>query len=529
MGNQNSVNRRNFVKAAGLATAGALATTGVAIADETHESWMPQQWDGEADAVVIGFGCAGSVATCSLADQGMSSILLEKMPAEFAGGDVSVCGGYVKKAIDADAYILGSLNGVSREWAESIAPITNESVDYLIDLGLNIDGESFPQFGMTVSVNGEPLGQTMYNGLTAAVESRSDLITVYYETPAVDLVQNPVTGEVLGVKAGSPDAPKYFKANRGVLVASGSFGSDLQMVSDIYAPGIKFPSIGSPANTGDGLKMLLKAGCKAQHFGCSLEFAAMASKVASEEVGTGITIPAAPAGSSYLFVNCKGKRFMNEEAVLQHSKDDSLFSYNTFYGDLHSNLENTGYINAPAFMVFDEAQLASGPVADVNGAGMGWNIHGLYTWSQDNQAEVEKGWIVKADTLEELAEKAVATDMWGNEVHIDADGLVEQVTRYNELCESGEDVDFDRTTVSPLSLDGPFYAMEIIPATLYTVGGASHDINGQAIDWNDNPIPRLFMAGLVGNPFTLHSSAVRGATAWARIAVGQIAQLEPWA
>lgn len=152
----------------------------------------------------------------------------------------------------------------------------------------------------------------------------------------------------------------------------------------------------------------------------------------------------------------------------------------------------------------------------------------MYTWSADNQAELEKGWIAQADTLEELAEKVSGTDMWGNEVHIDPAGLTATVEAFNAACEAGEDADFGRSFLAPIG-EGPYYAFEIVPATLYTTGGAAHDVNAQAVDWLDRPIPRLYMAGLVGDPFTVHAPGISGAVSWARIAAEQIAQLEPWA
>ena len=90
-----------------------------------------------------------------------------------------------------------------------------------------------------------------------------------------------------------------------------------------------------------------------------------------------------------------------------------------------------------------------------------------------------------------------------------------------------DDAEFGRNGIAAIG-DGPYYAMEIVPATLYATGGAEHDINAQAVDWAGRPIPRLYMAGLVGDPYTLHSSALVGAAAWARIAAAQIAGLQPW-
>ncbi len=533
------VDRRGFVRVAGgmacaaAVATGALGTAGAASAREAGESWLPQEWDDEADAIVIGYGAAGAIAAVELAEQGLTSLLLEKADREHAGGDCAVCGGYVMtspdsaKPLTVDGYLASAMNGVDRDFAQEATDRINAVPDYLASIGVDLDTESFPGMSLAKAEPGQPRGQALYEAFEKAVESRSDMITVMYETPGIGLVQDPVSGEVLGVRAGSEDAPLCLRARRGVIVATGSYEADRTMTNAIHMPGLLFPTIGSPYNTGDGLKMLLKAGCKAQNYGKCLEYAAMASKAASEEAGTGITLPYVPTADSFIFVNTAGERFMDEGGILQHSKNDNVFRYNFFEGDLHSGIQNTRYPNAPAFMVFDQAMLDAGALCDVDGGGMGRNIHKLYTWSDDNQAEVERGWIVKGDTPQELAAKCTATDIWGNEVTVDADGLAQTITQYNEMCAAGTDEAFGRSSMKPLA-DGPLYAMEIIPATLYATGGAAHDINAQALDWSDRPIPRLYMAGLVGDPYTLHSSAVIGATMWAKTAADQIAGLDAW-
>lgn len=531
MGNMQQMSRRDFTKGGLFATAagGLGLMAGSAKANEAAGTrpGAPEQWDAEADAVIIGYGPAGATAAIDLADAGLTSVLLEKMDREHAGGDCAVCGGYILVGGDrtVEQYIVSTLNGVSREFAEVAVPRLNAAPDYMRGLGIEI-GTDMP---VVVAPEGTPRGQALYHGFEAAVDQRSDKITVMYETPGIALVQDPVTKEVLGVKAGSEDAPIYVKANRGVLVATGSYGADREMTNRIHEPGLLFPTVGSPANTGDGLKMLLEAGCKAQNFGKSLEYDAMAVRVPSDEVGTGLTLQSYPNASSFIFVNREGNRFMDETATLQHSKNDYVFQYNEFIGQNRSDQANTGYPNSPAFMVFDQAMLEAGPIVNVNGGGMGWNIFGLYTWSDTNEAEVEKGWIVKADTLEELAEKCSAVDMWGNTVGVDAAGLVASVEQFNAACEAGEDADFNRSSGAMVPIgDGPYYAIEVIPATLYTTGGATHDINAQAVNWNDQPIPRLYLAGLVGDPFTVHSTAVAGCVMWGRVAAESIAQLEVW-
>lgn len=521
------LNRRSLVKTAAAAGGAAvLASLGAASAQAYEAaSWMPETWDAEADAVVIGYGAAGSAAAIDLADRGFTSLLIEKMDKEYAGGDCSVCGGYLTDGgYTPESYRVGALNGIDTAYAEAVVPVLNDACNYLVGLGVPLQ-DGIP---VVASENGEPFGQVLYHALEAAVEERADKITVMYETPGIGLVQDPVTGEVLGVVAGSKEAPIYLKANRGVVVASGSYEADREMTNRIHMPGVLFPTLGSPANTGDGLKMLMKAGCKAQNFGKCLEYACMGSKQGSEEVGTGLSFPKSMAADSYIFVNCAGERFMNETAHLQHSKNDHIFQCVRFDGGLSSGIDDTRYTNMPAFIVFDGALLEGGPLAGTHGNNNGWNIHGIYKWSEDNQAEIEKGWIIKADTLEELAEKCHATDLWGHDLAIDPQGLAATVEAYNAAAEAGEDTEFGRPAVTPLG-EGPYYAMEIVPVTLYATGGAAHDERAQAIDWADEPIDRLYVAGLVGDPWSLHSSAVVGAVTWGRIAAEQISQLEPWA
>lgn len=532
---QSKCNRRDFIKVAGIAAAAATTatTTVMAHADEADqkESWMPETWDAEADAVIVGYGCAGPVAALEFAQQGLTSLLIEKADRENAGGNCSVSGGYVMSSPDntqpytTDGIVTSTLTGVDESYAEVILPYINESSDYLVGLGVDLDTETFPGLAFAHSDEYTCGGMAFFKCLESAVDQHTDMIDVRYETPAIGLVQNPVTGEVLGVKAGTEESPIYLKARRGVIMATGGFEADTQMVNSIYTPGLSLPTIGTPNNTGDGTKMLMRAGVKVENYAKCLEFAAMGLRKASAEVGTGLTLPGYPTNTSYIFVNRDGKRFMDETVSLQHSKDDNVFSYLRFEGGLHSTREDTGYPNVPAFIIFDEAHMSAGPIMSMDN--MGWNSRGLYTWSDDNQTELERGWIVKADTLEELAAKISGTDMWGAEISIDPTGLAEQVKAYNEACEAGVDEEFGRSDLEPIG-DGPYYAAEIVPVTLYTIGGASVSEHAEALDWSDKPVARLYLAGNVGNPYMVHSPALVGATAYARMAAEQIAELQPW-
>ena len=93
-----------------------------------------------------------------------------------------------------------------------------------------------------------------------------------------------------------------------------------------------------------------------------------------------------------------------------------------------------------------------------------------------------KGWIIKADTIEELAGK----------LGRDPEALKATIDAYNLGCKSGRD-EFGRSieTMEPIDT-APFYAVGITPTLVATTGGAERNVKAQVLDWNDNPIPFLY-------------------------------------
>ncbi|MCK7503494.1 MAG: hypothetical protein MZV70_04885 [Desulfobacterales bacterium] len=62
----------------------------------------------------------------------------------------------------------------------------------------------------------------------------------------------------------------------------------------------------------------------------------------------------------------------------------------------------------------------------------------VFDWSRDNSVEIAKGWILRADTLDELARK----------MGVDAAPLKETVSTFNASCAGKTDPDFGRKTGS---------------------------------------------------------------------------------
>ena len=103
-----------------------------------------------------------------------------------------------------------------------------------------------------------------WKGFNEAVKLREN-IEVAYETPAIDLIQDPTTKESLGVVANDPNGNTInIKANKTVLLACGGFENNLEMQRNYHEINTVYTA-GTPGNTGDVIPWLMKAGAKMWH------------------------------------------------------------------------------------------------------------------------------------------------------------------------------------------------------------------------------------------------------------------------
>ena len=194
-----------------------------------------------------------------------------------------------------------------------------------------------------------------------------------------------------------------------------------------------------------------------------------------------------------IFIDQRGNRFSNERFKLH------AFGYELANFDCYA----TCYPRIPAFWIFDEKRRKLGPIASKHGAcnppkGIKGPIH--YIWSEDNLEEIEKGWIMKADTLEELGEMLKADPDTHN--LFDVSNFLRTVERYNGFCKKGEDEDFHRPKngLDPIN-EGPFYAVKLWPGGPNTQGGPRKNIQCQVIRPDETPIRRLYACGEMGSFF----------------------------
>ena len=469
-------------------------------------------WDREVDFLIVGYGLAGAAAAVEAHDIDPEAevLVLEKMPRELAGGN-SIASGQTflvpaQNAVDTLKTYLTNCNepndipeeymdwlcqGFADQlaWVESVAASAGYEAGYVGGGPLKWGSMvvEFDTFEGSVfdgcSAHLRKIGTGFENGgvwhcFDKAATVRG--IEVLYGTPAISLVQDPVTKEVFGVVARQPDGTEIaIKSAKGVLLACGGFENNLEMQRDFHGMDTVYTA-GTPGNTGDGVKMLMEAGAKIWH---------MNNQTQSGGFWLGIKVPEyestfmrnfTMAGKSWIEISAEGTRFYNE-SYGYHRQHMKYMEYGRYVDLPHERA-------LPVDLIFDEKTRAAGSIAS---QWLSWptTTEG-YMWTSDNLAEIEKGWIIKADSIEELAEK----------IGRDAEQLKATIEKWNAACEAGVDNEFGRDPATMEKIDtAPYYAVSITPTLVATTGGAKRDTAGRVLDWNENPIPGLYEAGQLGS------------------------------
>ena len=557
---EKTLDRRGFVCGAAAAAGAIAASATAAHAEEAGAFWMPEAWDDEADVVIVGYGAAGVSAGIASIKAGIEPLVLEVAPRELRGGNSGVCGGGWICASDIDTYtnFLWRLNLCNddieeiRQFAESLAGIE----DWIDELDIpymfthrnsfNFYPKAFPEMAETmdnsmkgVAENGiehhamadedgnQAMGGRFFYEPMAAVYEDELGGRVLYETRGRDLVQNPITKEVLGVIAEKADGTKIaIKARKGVILATGGYEANHDMTENFIKPNMNIGVTGSPFNRGDGLRMANHAGALLWHLGC-YEWQGYGIRLMPDDpvMGCVTTSTNWQSDPRIIMVNKYGKRFYREDIRMGHTREFPGIEFDGFADSIDTVND---YAGAPAYAIFDQDRFDEGDGNFYGGKDtlkMGWfGQHDLYEWSEDNSKELESGIITKADTLEELAEKMG---------FVGVQEFVQTVANYNSYCDAGEDLEFGRDPEKMMKIEkAPFYAIEVWPSLLNTQGGPKHDpLTGRVFAEAGGEIPRLYAAGELGSRFGLvyHGS---GNTAEAimcgKLSAEDAAQLPNW-
>ena len=96
---------------------------------------------------------------------------------------------------------------------------------------------------------------------------------------------------------------------------------------------------------------------------------------------------------------------------------------------------------------------------------------------------IEKGYVFKADTIAELAEK------------IGTPNLEATLTKYDEDVAKGEDSVFGRTDNLLSFEEGPYYAVYTVPYLMMTAGGPRINGQGQLMREDGTAVGNVYLAG----------------------------------
>ena len=445
-------------------------------------------WQGEYDVIVVGYGGAGATASIEAADEGAKVLLLEKAPKGEEGGNtrfalqaiISIDEENIDKGIGYFQNLRGKFNTPDDNMIKTYLSYASDNYNWLKHLGAdNIYVFPFMEYDLpggevmdAMLIDGEMWTSAFYRTLQEAVEARKDSIEVWYESPGVGLIQDPETKIIHGVKVDNNGKLLNIRAKNGVVLCTGGFENNMQMIQDY----LQLPYAYSKAaryNTGDGIKMAMEAGANLWHMS---NIAGPDLNVLNPETNTAFTyaiqgkegaLSTGFATQNVIFVGADGTRFTDESFLPNHG---------------HVNFHGTWKqmpLSLPAFAVFDETARLSQSVYP--------------TWSEGNIEEIEKGLIVKADTIKELAEK----------IGVNPGNLQKQIREYNRYCSGGNDPIFNRAkdTLKPIK-KAPYYAMELVPSFTNTQGGPERNENGEVLDLKGNPIPHLYSAGELGSMFS---------------------------
>jgi succinate dehydrogenase/fumarate reductase flavoprotein subunit len=316
-------------------------------------------------------------------------------------------------------------------------------------------------------------GNALVAGLAASAFAKG--VEIRTSSPAQRLLVE--HGRVLGAVVNGTE----IRARRGVVLACGGFPHDVARKQELlpHAPtGHEHWSAASRGNTGDGLRLGESAG--GQVVRDAVQAAALAPVSLVPQANGGFAhfphlVERAKPG--LIAVTANGQRFTNEA--------------DSYYDFVRGMLAATP-AGAPvqAWLVCDHSFIRHYGLGAAKPAPM------------PMAAMLRNGYLQRGNTLADLALAC----------GIDAVNLQATVQRYNQQALDGKDTDFAKgetpynrvqgdagaglpnPCMAPL-VQGPFYAVKIVPGSLGTFAGLRSNASAQVLDACDYPIPGLYAGG----------------------------------
>ena len=457
----------------------------------------------DADVVVVGAGGAGMTAAITAAKAGKSVVLVESM-AMVGGNSVRATGGMnAAKTTAQDANEFTETAGVEKtlaaldnwtdneaitalgetvkaQWAEYqanptgyfdsvelfqldtliggnglndpelVATLVNntaDSIDWLASIGIDLPsvgsfgGASVKRIHRPVDAEGKTLSVGSYMIPLLETACKDAGVEILLNTKATAILTDEA-GAAVGITAEGQGGSAVTVNAKSVVLATGGFGANLEMVVQ-YKPELAgFASTNAPGAQGEGIAM-------AEAIGAATVDMEQIQIHPTVEANTAALITEGLRGDGAILVNAEGKRFCDEVGTR-----DAVSA---------AEIAQTG---SCAWLVIDQKMVDASSV-----------IAGY----------IKNGYTVQGETYEELAEAIGAP----------AADFAATMDAWNACVAAGKDEEFGRTSFAEALDTAPYYAIKVSPGVHHTMGGLKINTDTQVLNADGAAIPGLYAAGEV--------------------------------
>lgn len=483
----------------------------------------------DADVVVVGAGGAGMTAAITAAAEGKSVVILESQ-SMVGGNSVRAAGGMnAGKTVYQDENEFGESAGVektlktaaekyadnetitalaktvSEQWAayqanptgyfdsvelmeldtmiggkgindpelvETLCANSADAIDWLDEHGITLHnvssfgGASVKRIHRPVNAEGKTVSVGSYMIPLLQENCEKAGVKMMLDTTATEILTD-ANGAAVGVKATGASGETVTVNAKAVVLATGGFGANLDMVVK-YKPELKgFMTTNAPGIQGQGIEM-------AQAIGAATVDMDQIQIHPTVEANTAALITEGLRGDGAILINEEGQRFIDEVGTR-----DVVSA---------AEIAQTG---SYSWLVVDQA------MADASSVIQGY---------------IKKGYTVTGATYEEL----------GKAMGVDASAFAETMEKWNGYVEAKNDPDFGRTSFANPLNTAPYYAVKVTAGVHHTMGGLKINANTEVLNEKGEVIPGLFAAGEVTGGVhganRLGGNAVADFTVFGRIA-----------
>ena len=483
----------------------------------------------EADVVVVGAGGAGMTAAITAAGEGKSVVILESQ-SMVGGNSVRATGGMnAGKTVYQDENEFGESAGVektlktaaekyadnetitalaktvSEQWAayqanptgyfdsvelmeldtmiggkgindpelvETLCANSADAIDWLDEHGITLHnvssfgGASVKRIHRPVNAEGKTVSVGSYMIPLLQENCEKAGVKMMLDTTATEILTD-ANGAAVGVKATGASGETVTVNAKAVVLATGGFGANLDMVVK-YKPELKgFMTTNAAGIQGQGIEM-------AEAIGAATVDMDQIQIHPTVEANTAALITEGLRGDGAVLINAEGKRFIDEVGTR-----DVVSA---------AEIAQTG---SYSWLVVDQAMVDASSVI---------------------QGYIKKGYTVTGETYEEL----------GKAMGVDAAAFAETMDKWNGYVEAKNDPDFGRTSFANPLNTAPYYAVKVTAGVHHTMGGLKINANTEVLNEKGEVIPGLFAAGEVTGGVhganRLGGNAVADFTVFGRIA-----------